>query len=47
MTSGLIDLDLGVPTDAAPLIELLEPSEHRLARRRRDLLLDRVERSMR
>ena len=27
MTSGPIDLDLGVPTDAAPLIELLEPSD--------------------
>ena len=27
ITSGPIDLDLGVPTDAAPLIELLEPSD--------------------
>ena len=27
LNSGPIDLDLGVPTDAAPLIELLEPSD--------------------
>ncbi|MCE9659547.1 MAG: Hpt domain-containing protein [Burkholderiales bacterium] len=39
MTSGMIDLDLGVATDAAPLIELLEPSDT-AAEPSPDLLLD-------
>ena len=39
MTSGPIDLDLDVPTDAAPLIELLEPSDTAFAATP-DLLLD-------
>ena len=43
MTSGPIDLDLGVPTDAAPLIELLEPSDT-ASPPAPDLLLDLSER---
>ncbi|MEO5883422.1 MAG: Hpt domain-containing protein, partial [Caldimonas sp.] len=39
MTSGPIDLDLGVATEAAPLIELLEPSDTASAATP-DLLLD-------
>ncbi len=39
MTSGMIDLDLGAPNDAAPLIELLEPSDT-AADAGHDLLLD-------